>query len=208
MKTPTAVTEIQAQVQMGELGGFTTIDRHIYFFDTFFVLMERDDLNDFKRLKGADGLNQCPLEVRDDIADYVFLFDRQTVWNRTAKKEVLIENRSRELRITAKSKEDMFKILLFFHTMRRIYCNTHGLDISSTFDDSLEDNKYPYRSFSAVRSNTPVKWYRSFNLYSSYVKFDLGTFVAQIIWKQLLKLWRMQRNEFSFAIGKCHRVFT
>ena len=159
MKTPTAVTEIQAQVQMGELGGFTTIDRHIYFFDTFFVLMERDDLKDFQRLKGADGQNQCPLEVRDDIADYVFLFDRQTFWNRTSKKEVLIENRSRELRITAKSKDDMFKILLFFHAMRRIYCTTHGLDINSTFDDSLEDNKYPYRSFSAVRPNTPVKWY-------------------------------------------------
>ena len=47
MKTPTAVTELQAQIQQGELGGFTWMTRHLQFFDTFFVLMEKDDLDDF-----------------------------------------------------------------------------------------------------------------------------------------------------------------
>ena len=47
MKTPTAVTELQAQIQQGELGGFTWMTRHLQLFDTFFVLMEKDDLDDF-----------------------------------------------------------------------------------------------------------------------------------------------------------------
>ena len=79
MKTPTAVTEIQAQVQSGELGGFTWLPRKIQFSDTFFVLMDVEDMEDFQRLKGADCEEECPLEVQDDIADYVFLFDRETV---------------------------------------------------------------------------------------------------------------------------------
>lgn len=47
MKTPTAVTELQAQIQQGELGGFTWMTRHLQLFDTFFVLMEKDDLEPF-----------------------------------------------------------------------------------------------------------------------------------------------------------------
>lgn len=45
--------------------------------------------------------------------------------------------------------------------MRKVYCESHGLDFeSANFEHpEEEDHSFPYQSFSAARPETPVKWY-------------------------------------------------
>ena len=115
--------------------------------DTFFVLMEHDDLVPFH--DNNDGIHE------DDLADYTFLFDITTNWYRRDKTEIVIENRSRTCSIKAKKKEDALEILLCLHAIRYNYCRYHNI----TIDAMGPDKEYPNDSFAPVRQPTPCRWY-------------------------------------------------
>ena len=57
--------------------------RYIQFCDTYFVLMEKCDLEPWRKQTSNF----------DDLADYVFLCDNNFYWLRLSKRTIMIENR-------------------------------------------------------------------------------------------------------------------
>ena len=89
------------------------------------------------------------------MADYVFLFDHETEWHRSEDDQIVIQNRSRKLALEFKTEEDALEVLLCFHAIKTNYCSYHNL----SYDQLGTGKKYHFGSYSAVRPNTPTRWY-------------------------------------------------
>lgn len=87
--------------------------------DTYFVLMEPDDLMPWHEGVLPPTSENPKLKVhRDDLSDFVFLFDHETKWKRIEKDQIQIENRSRKLRLEFKKEHQALQVILCFQAIK------------------------------------------------------------------------------------------
>ena len=109
--------------------------RYLMIFDTYLVLFDREDGVAFRT--GKDPETQCPIH-KDDVADAIFLFDQETEWCRIQKDRILIDNRSRTLKLEFKTEPGAMEVLLgSFSDSIKAIATTHSLSVR---DHNLLEN--------------------------------------------------------------------
>ena len=94
--------------------------------DTYFVLMEPDDLKPWHDGMLPPTSENPKLKVhKDDLSDFVFLFDSETTWKRVEKDQIQIQNRSRKLRLEFKKNLKLYK-LFYVSKLSRVRSKTLG----------------------------------------------------------------------------------
>lgn len=87
--------------------------------DTYFVLMEPDDLVPWHKGIMPSTSENPELKVhKDDLSDFVFLFDCETKWKRVEKDQIQIQNRSRKLRLEFKKESQALQVILCFQAIK------------------------------------------------------------------------------------------
>ena len=98
--------------------------RIIQMSDTYFVLMEPDDLKPWHDGMLPPTSENPKLKVhKDDLSDFVFLFDSETSWKRVEKDQIQIQNRSRKLRLEFKKESQALQVILCFQAIKDSFKN-------------------------------------------------------------------------------------
>ena len=99
--------------------------------DTYFVLMEPDDLVPWHKGIMPSTSENPELKVhKDDLSDFVFLFDCETKWKRVEKDQIEIQNRSRKLRLEFEKESQALRVILCFQAIKEAFKKYVGHRIS------------------------------------------------------------------------------
>ena len=104
--------------------------------DTYFVLMEPDDLVPWHNGIMPSTSENPELKVhKDDLSDFVFLRNKmEKSWKRVEKDQIEIQNRSRKLRLEFENESQALRVILCFQAIKGAFKNMTDCPVNFDWD--------------------------------------------------------------------------